>query len=322
MKEILRVEGLTVYYYTLEGVVKAVRDVSFELRRGESLCLVGESGSGKSTLGLAIMGTLPTNAKIVRGKILFDGVDIVSLGRKELEEIRGKRISIIFQDPVATFNPLFTVGEVLEDVLRYKLGLKGKEALRRRALESLKLVGLPDAERVYRSYPHELSGGILQRVAIAVALSTSPELLIADEPTTMLDVTLQAQILDLLQELRRRLGLSVIYITHNLGVAATVCDRVMIIYAGSVMELGPIDEILLNPLHPYTKRLIECVPRSSIKTGRLRHIPGMLPDLLHLPKGCVFEPRCEESMEECKVRQPKLMEVRPGHFVACLKCCK
>jgi len=322
MKEILRVEGLTVHYYTLEGVVKAVRDVSFELRRGESLCLVGESGSGKSTIGLAIMGTLPTNAKIVRGKIFFDGVDVVSLGRKELEEIRGKRISIIFQDPVATFNPLFTVGEVLEDVLRYKLGLKDKEALRRRALESLKLVGLPDAERVYRSYPHELSGGMLQRVAIAVALSTNPELLIADEPTTMLDVTLQAQILDLLQELRRRLGLSVIYITHNLGVAATVCDRVMIIYAGSVMELGPIDEILLSPLHPYTKRLIECVPRSSIKTGRLRHIPGMLPDLLHLPKGCVFEPRCGESMEECKVRQPKLMEVRPGHFVACLKCRK
>lgn len=313
----LVVENLTIHYYTLEGIVKAVRNVSFSVERGESICLVGESGSGKSTIGLAIVGALPANAKIISGKILVNKVNVLELDQKELEKIRGKEVSIIFQDPAASFNPLFTVGQILSDVIRHKLGIDDKEKLKEKALEALRIVGLPDPERVYNSYPHELSGGMLQRAAIAVAISTNPRILVADEPTTMLDVTLQAQILDLLQYLRKKLGLALVFITHNLGVAATICDRILVIYAGSPVEFGPVDEVLLNPLHPYTRKLIECVPRSSVRVSRLKYIPGSLPDLRRLPPGCVFEPRCEEVFEICRMKTPEFVEVKPGHFVAC-----
>lgn len=313
----LVVENLTIYYYTLEGVIKAVRNVSFSVERGESICLVGESGSGKSTIGLAIVGALPANARVVSGRILVNNVNILELDQRELEKIRGREVSIIFQDPAASFNPLFTVGQILSDVIRHKLGISDRKKLKERALEVLRMVGLPDPERVYNSYPHELSGGMLQRAAIAIAISTNPKILVADEPTTMLDVTLQAQILDLLQYLRKKLGLTLVFITHNLGVAATICDRILVIYAGSTVEFGPTDEVLLNPLHPYTRKLIECVPRSSAKVGRLRYIPGSLPDLRRPPPGCVFEPRCEEALEVCRAKAPRLVEVRPGHFVAC-----
>ena len=316
----LVVENLTIHYYTLEGIVKAVRNVSFSVERGESICLVGESGSGKSTIGLAIVGALPANARVVSGKILVNNVNILELDQKELEKIRGKEVSIIFQDPAASFNPLFTIGQILSDVIRHKLGIDDKKKLKEKALEALKMVGLPDPERVYNSYPHELSGGMLQRAAIAVAISTNPKILVADEPTTMLDVTLQAQILDLLQHLRKKLGLALVFITHNLGVAAAICDKVLVIYAGSTVEFGPADEVLSNPLHPYTRKLIECVPRSSVKVGRLKHIPGSLPDLRRLPPGCVFEPRCEEALGICKMKLPKLVEVKSGHFVACHRC--
>lgn len=318
----LIVKNLTIHYYTLEGIVKAVRDVSFSVGKGESLCLVGESGSGKSTIGLAIVGALPENAKIISGEIIVNGVNILKLNSKELEEIRGKEVSIIFQDPASSFNPLFTIGQVLFDVIKHKLGIDDEKELKRRSLEVLKMVGLPDPERIYNSYPHELSGGMLQRAAIAVAISTNPKILVADEPTTMLDVTLQAQILELLQNLRRRLGLALVFITHNLGVAAAICDKILIIYAGSAVEYGPADEVLLNPLHPYTKKLIECVPRSSVKVGRLKHIRGSLPDLRKIPPGCIFEPRCDDPLEICKIREPKLVEVRPVHFVACHKYSK
>ena len=313
----LVVENLTIHYYTLEGIVKAVRNVSFSVERGESICLVGESGSGKSTIGLAIVGALPANAKIISGKILVNKVNVLELDQKELEKIRGKEVSIIFQDPAASFNPLFTVGQILSDVIRHKLGIDDKEKLKEKALEALRIVGLPDPERVYNSYPHELSGGMLQRAAIAVAISTNPRILVADEPTTMLDVTLQAQILDLLQYLRKKLGLALVFITHNLGVAATICDRILVIYAWSPIEFGPVDEVLLNPLHPYTRKLIECVPRSSVRVSRLKYIPGSLPDLRRLPPGCVFEPRCEEVFEICRMKTPEFVEVKPGHFVAC-----
>ena len=315
----LVVENLTIHYYTLEGIVKAVRGVSFSVDKGESVCLVGESGSGKSTIGLAIVGALPANARVLSGKILVNNVNILELSSKELEKIRGRSVSIIFQDPAASFNPLFTVGQMLSDVIRYKLGIHDKEELKKKAIEALKNAGLPDPERVYNSYPHELSGGMLQRAAIAVALSTRPDILIADEPTTMLDVTLQAQILELLQELRRKLGLALVFITHNLGVAAGVCDKILVIYAGAMMEFGPVDEVLVNPLHPYTRKLIECVPRSSVRVGRLKYIPGSLPDLRKLPPGCVFAPRCEEAMDICREKEPPLIEVKPGHFVACHK---
>ncbi len=313
----LVVENLTIHYYTLHGIVKAVRNVSFEVHRGESLCLVGESGSGKSTIGLSVLGALPSNARVVSGRVLIEGTNILELDEENLESIRGRKVSIIFQDPAASFNPLFTIGQVLSDIVKYKLGIDDKEEAKRVVLKALSEVGLPDPERIFNSYPHELSGGMLQRAAIAVALVTRPSVLVADEPTTMLDVTLQAQILDLLQSLRQKLGLSMLFITHNLGVAAIVCDRVAVMYAGSIVEYGPTDKILLSPKHPYTKKLIECVPRSSVRAGRLKYIPGSLPDLRRDYPGCIFAPRCDEVLEECIRVKPKLVEVEPGHAVAC-----
>ncbi len=318
-KYLLEVNNLRVNYYTLEGIVKAVRGVSFRLRRGESLCLVGESGSGKSTIGLTIIRALPQNAR-VEGNIIIDGVDILRISEEEMSrDIRGKKVSMIFQDPAATFNPLFTIGELMCDVMRHHLGIKDKVELRKRAIEMLKVVGLPDPERVFNSYPHELSGGMLQRAAIAIALSTNPELLIADEPTTMLDVTLQAQILDLLRKLKSKFNLSLIFITHNLGVAAEICDRILVMYAGVPFEEGPTEVILTRPLHPYTKRLLECVPRAHRRISRLRYIPGMLPDMKNPPPGCPFHPRCDECMDVCKKSLPLMVEVEPNHRVACHK---
>ncbi len=317
---ILKVRNLYVNYYTLEGVIRAVRGLSFELRRGESLCIVGESGSGKSTLGLTIIRALPSNAVIADGEIILNGINILTLSDEEMsKKIRGKEISMIFQDPAATFNPLFTIGQTLSDVVRYHLGIKDKEELRKHVLKMLRTVGLPDPERVYKSYPHELSGGMLQRAAIAVALSTNPKVLIADEPTTMLDVTLQAQILDLLRKLKEEFNLSMIFITHNLGVAAEVCDRILVMYAGVPFEEGPCDEVLLKPAHPYTRKLLECVPRAHRRVGRLRYIPGMLPDPKNLPRGCPFAPRCEDAMNVCKEVVPKMIEIKPNHRVACHK---
>ena len=317
---ILEVKNLSVNYVTLEGIIRAVRKLSFKLYEGESLCVVGESGSGKSTVGLAIIKALPSNAVIESGEIILEGKDLLKLSDEVMSrEIRGKKISMIFQDPAATFNPLFTIGQTLSDVIKYHLGIKDKRELSRRVISMLRTVGLPDPERVARSYPHELSGGMLQRAAIAVALSTNPRVLIADEPTTMLDVTLQAQILDLLAKLKEEFNLSVIFITHNLGVAAEVCDRVLVMYAGIAFELGPCSDVLLNPLHPYTRKLLECVPRAHRKVEKLKYIPGMLPDPRNLPTGCPFAPRCDEAMEICRKSLPKLVEVKPNHKVACHK---
>lgn len=315
----LIVNNLTIYYYTLEGVIKAVRNVSFSIERGESLCLVGESGSGKSTIGLAVAGALPENAKIVSGEILLNGINLLDFDQKQLEDIRGNEVSMIFQDPASSFNPLFTIGQVISDVMTHKLKLNDEEKVKKKALEALRIVGLPDPERVYNSYPHELSGGMLQRAAIAIAISTNPKLLIADEPTTMLDVTLQAQILDLLKTLRERLSLTLLFITHNLGVAAAICDKTLVIYAGSTVEVGPTEEVLLKPLHPYTRRLIASVPRTSVRTGKLPYIRGSLPDLRDIPPGCIFASRCDEAFEACNVKEPPLVEVNPGHLVACHK---
>ncbi len=317
---ILEVRNLSVNYITLEGVIKAVRNLSFKLYEGESLCVVGESGSGKSTVGLAIIRALPSNAVIVNGEVILEGKDLLKLSDEVMSrEIRGKKVSMIFQDPAATFNPLFTIGQTLSDVIKYHLGIKDKRELNKRVINMLRTVGLPDPERVARSYPHELSGGMLQRAAIAVALSTNPRVLIADEPTTMLDVTLQAQILDLLAKLKEEFNLSMIFITHNLGVAAEVCDRVLVMYAGIAFELGRCTDVLLNPLHPYTRKLLECVPRAHRRVEKLKYIPGMLPDPKNLPAGCPFAPRCDEAMEVCRKSLPKLIEVKPGHKVACHK---
>ena len=316
---LLDVRHLSIDYYIIEGIVHAVRDVNFRVFPKESACLVGESGSGKSTVGLTIALALPGNAKIPRGQVLFEGVDLTKISEEERIRYAGKKVSIIFQDPSATLNPLFTVGDQIKDVLKYNLGIQDNEKALKVAEGMLKRAGLPDPERVLRSYPHELSGGMAQRVNIAIALSTKPRLLVADEPTTMLDVTLQAQILDLLRRLKEELSLSMIFITHNLGVAAEICDRIMIMYAGVILEEGPTDEILTNPLHPYTKGLLDCVPRAHRKVQKLKYIPGALPDLRFPPKGCVFAERCNDAMDVCKTSSPPFIEVKPHHKVACYK---
>jgi peptide/nickel transport system ATP-binding protein len=314
---LLLVDDLTVEYHTLEGRVKAVRDASFQLRKGETLCLVGESGSGKSTIGLTIAGALPENAVVTSGRVLFDGRDLLGLSEEEAKGVRGKSITIIFQDPLASLNPLFTIGELMSDIVRTHLGVTDAERAREIALSALKVVELPDPERVLKSYPHELSGGMLQRAVIAAALSVKPKLLIADEPTTMLDVTLQAQILDLLMNLRERMHLSILFITHNLGIAAEVGDKVIVMYAGKLVEEAPANELVQNPLHPYTKGLLDCVPRAHMKYARLRHIPGTLPDLRNPPPGCPFHERCQAVRSVCKEREPDMVEVSRGHRVAC-----
>lgn len=315
---LLSVNDLTVYYYTLEGVIKAVRNVSFQINKGESVCLVGESGSGKSTIGLAVAMSLPQNARIVSGKIIYNNVNLLDLNEEERRKYRGKEISIIFQDPAAALNPLFNIGEQISDVIMYHLNIKKHEAIEQ-AKNILKRVGLPDPERIIKLYPHELSGGMLQRVSIAIALSTNPKILIADEPTTMLDVTLQAQILELLSKLRDEFNLSMLFITHNLGVAAEICEKIIVMYAGMIVEEGPVDEVLLNPLHPYTKKLLESVPRAQIKVKKLKHIPGTIPDLRFIPHGCPFAERCDERMEICTKEIPKSININPGHRVACIK---
>jgi len=316
---ILKVSNLTIYYYTIEGIIKAVRNISFEINKGESLCLVGESGSGKSTVGLAIAMALPSNARIVRGEIVYSDINLLTLDEKEREKYRGKEISIIFQDPVASINPLFTIGEQLYDVISNNLGINDNNSIRKISINALKKAGLSDYERILKSYPHELSGGMLQRASIAIALSSNPKLLIADEPTTMLDVTLQAEILDLLNTLKSEYNLSILFITHNLGVAAEICNRIIIMYAGNILEEGSTDEILLNPLHPYTEKLIKCVPRSQIKVEKLRHIPGVLPDPKNPPKGCPFQSRCEYSREICAKQIPRFIKIKGNHSVACFK---
>mgnify|MGYP001773084223 CR=1 FL=1 len=311
---ILRVEDLSIDYVILGGAIKAVRNVSFEVYEGEVVCLVGESGSGKSTVGLAIAGALPENAIIRSGRIIFMGRDLLEA------ETRNKKfgnIMMVFQDPAATLNPLFKVGEVISDVIKTHLKIKERERIREKALEMFRMVELPDPVRIYDSYPHELSGGMLQRVVIAIALSTSPRMLIADEPTTMLDVTLQAQIIDLLLGLKRKLGLSMLFITHNLGVASEIADRIIVMYGGELIEEANSSELINNPLHPYTRDLIECIPRTHIKYSKLKHIPGTIPDLTNPLKGCIFSDRCSLVMDVCRVVKPLLREYSRNHKVAC-----
>ncbi|MFN3267772.1 MAG: ABC transporter ATP-binding protein [Zestosphaera sp.] len=316
-EKLLKVSDLTIHYHTVEGVIKAVRNVSLEVNAGDSLCIVGESGSGKSTLGLAISLSLPKNAVVVSGSILYRGRDLLKLKTSEVGRYRGKEISMVFQDPATTFNPLFTIGEHLTDILRHHFGVSREEALER-AVELLKMVRLPDQARILRAYPHELSGGMLQRAAIAAALSTNPKILIADEPTTMLDVTTQSQILDLINSLKRELNLTLILITHNLGIAGEVCSRTAVMYAGTLLEEGPTEDIILNPLHPYTAKLIKAVPIITKTQGRLSHIPGVLPDLRNPPKGCPFVDRCELATLECSASQPEYFRVGGVRRVACV----
>jgi peptide/nickel transport system ATP-binding protein len=319
-KPLLEVKGLKTYFYTEDGVVRAVDGVNFEVYPGEVLGLVGESGCGKSVTSLSIMRLISRPGNIDEGQILLDGEDLLKLPEEEMIKVRGNRISMIFQQPQTALNPVFKVGDQLAEVLDVHQDL-GKEAGWKRAVALLKMVGVPDPERRAEAYPHELSGGMAQRVMIAMALACVPELLIADEPTTALDVTIQAQILDLMRDLRREMGTSVILITHDLGVVAEMAERVAVMYAGEIVEQTDVNTLFDEPLHPYTQGLIGSIPILGEIKERLDVIPGSVPNLVNLPPGCRFAPRCQArfkyNLTICAEVKPELEEVKQGHFVRC-----
>jgi oligopeptide transport system ATP-binding protein len=314
---LLSVKDLRTYFETEDGTVKAVDGISFELKQGETLGIVGESGSGKSVANLSIMRLIPNPpGKIVSGSIMFDGRDVLKLSPREVRDIRGKRIAMIFQDPMTSLNPFMRVSKQLMEVTQLHLGHTRKEA-RAHAIKMLEHVGIPDAHQRVDSYPHEFSGGMRQRVMIAMALSCEPELLIADEPTTALDVTIQAQILELIKRLKTETGASVILITHDLGVVAGMTDHIIVMYAGKVFEQAATTELFERPANPYTRGLLRSVPDPTDEQGQLYQIPGLPPDVAHLPPGCPFAPRCERAEDICRREFPPNVEVTPGHYSLC-----
>lgn len=316
---LLDVHHLTTHFHTRAGIVRAVNDVSFSLEKGETLGIVGESGSGKSVTCYSIMGILPEPpAKIENGHAFFDGVDLLQCSSTQRQAIRGKRISMIFQDPMTSLNPYLRIEDQLIEPLLIHEKLNRKTAVSR-AIAALEEVGIQGASSRIRSYPHEFSGGMRQRVMIAMALITQPEILIADEPTTALDVTVQAQILELIRDLQKRKGMAVIFVTHDLGIISNFCDRVMVMYAGSVMETGDTRSIFYQPQHPYNRALQKSIPGLQPKGQELYTIPGSPPNLLKLMPGCPFAPRCEYVVQKCRDTPIGLIESQPGHFTACLR---
>ncbi|AJG40306.1 peptide ABC transporter ATP-binding protein [Thermotoga sp. RQ7] len=317
MKEpLLRVENLKTYFYTEDGVVKAVDGVSFDVFEGETLGIVGESGSGKSVTSLSIMRLLDQNGRIEDGKIVFKGKNLLELSESEMRKIRGKEIAMIFQEPMVALNPVFTIGDQIMEAIMLHQNVSEKEA-RKMAIDMLRKVGIPEPEKRVDEYPHQLSGGMRQRAMIAMALSCRPSLLIADEPTTALDVTIQAQILELMKELQREYGMAIILITHDMGVVAEMSDKVAVMYAGKVVEYGDVKTIFNEPKHPYTYALLESTPRIDIDQERLKSIPGNVPDPLNFPTGCKFHPRCEFFVKgKCDVEEPKLEDIG-NHRVRC-----
>lgn len=310
-------ENLKTYFYTEDGVVKAVDGVSFEVREGETLGIVGESGSGKSVTSLSIMRLLDQNGKIVDGKIIFKGRNLLELSESEMRKIRGKEIAMIFQEPMVALNPVFTIGDQIMEAIILHQNLSEKEA-RKMAIDLLRKVGIPEPEKRVDEYPHQLSGGMRQRAMIAMALSCRPSLLIADEPTTALDVTIQAQILELMKELQREYGMAIILITHDMGVVAEMSDKVAVMYAGKVVEYGDVKTIFTEPKHPYTYALLESIPRIDVEQERLKSIPGNVPDPLNFPPGCKFHPRCEFFEKgKCDVEEPELEDLDGNHKVRC-----
>ena len=313
----LEIKGLKTQFYTEDGVIKAVDGVDLYVKRGETLGIVGESGCGKSVTSLSVMRLVSAPGKITEGKIIFDGADLLKLPEKEMTKIRGNRISMIFQQPTTCLNPVFKIGDQISEVLNIHQSL-GKEAGQKRAIELLRMVGIPSPEKRAQAYPHEISGGQAQRVMIAMALACAPELLIADEPTTALDVTIQAQILDLMRGLKEKTGTAIMLITHDLGVVAEMADRVVVMYAGQIVEEADVRTLFAHPLHPYTKGLLGSIPVLGVVRDRLDVIPGFVPNLLNPPPGCRFEPRCEickgAARERCQVENPPLREVEPGHW--------
>ncbi len=314
---LLQIKELETHFFTSEGVVRAVNGVSYDVQPGETLGLVGESGSGKSVSALSLMRLIPNPpGKIVGGEVIFDGESLLDVDDARMREIRGNDIAMVFQEPMTSLNPVLTIGRQLTEALELHLSLKRRDA-ETRAIELLHLVGIPAAEERLHDYPHQFSGGMRQRVMIAMALSCDPKLLLADEPTTALDVTIQAQVLEVMARLSRELGTAVIVITHNLGVVARYADRVNVMYAGRIVESGSANEIYHNPRHAYTLGLLESVPRLDARTGRLIPIEGVPPDLTNLPAGCAFEPRCRFATDICREERPELTEVFEGHKMAC-----
>ena len=321
---LLEVRDLTIHFFTEEGVIRAVENVSFEIYPGEILGVVGESGCGKSVTGLSLLRLIPIPpGRIVNGEILFDERSLLQLEEKEMESVRGNDISMIFQEPMTSLNPVFTIGNQIVEAILLHQGLD-KTAARKRAIEMLDRVKIPSPDKRIDSYPHQLSGGMRQRAMIAMALSCQPKLLIADEPTTALDVTIQNQVLQLLKEIQSDMGMSVMLITHDLGVVAEIADRVAVMYAGRIFEYGPIEAIFGKMRNPYTRGLMRSIPQLTEKKNRLNAIPGQVPDPMDLPVGCKFHPRCDLMIEDCKKEEPPLFQVNGDHFSRCIRwkeCC-
>jgi oligopeptide/dipeptide ABC transporter ATP-binding protein len=318
---LLQIKDLCTWLYTLEGVVKAVDEVSFDLNRGEILGLVGESGCGKTMTALSILRLFPSPpGKIVRGEINFEGNDLIKLSASQMRDIRGKSISIIFQEPMTSLNPVLTIGFQISEAILTHQNLKRQEAIKK-AVEMLHLVGIPSPEKRFHEYPHQLSGGMRQRAMIAMALACRAKLLIADEPTTALDVTIQAQILDLMLKIKEEMDTAIILITHNLGVIAEMTQRVGVMYAGRLMEVADVFDLFKDPLHPYTRGLLLTIPRIDQNISKydnpLKEIPGTVPTLIDLPQGCKFYPRCSYAFDKCQNEEPPLELKRSGHSVRC-----
>ena len=316
-KNLVEVKNLEVSFFTYAGEVKAVRGISYNLKPGEVMGIVGESGSGKSVSSYGLMGIIPEPGKVIGGRILFEGRDVTAMSEKELLKIRGKDISMIFQDPMTSLNPLFTIGNQIEESLRKHTSLD-KDQRQKRMVELLTLVGINQPEKRLKQSPHEFSGGMRQRVMIAMALACDPKLLIADEPTTALDVTIQAQILELLKELKDKIHMGIVFITHDLGVVSDICDSISVMYAGTIVESGSSDQIFYEPRHPYTWGLLASVPKiDTDEHQRLIPIEGNPVDLINPPKGCPFAPRCKHCMKICIDQAPPQCQVGEGHMAAC-----
>ena len=316
--KLFEIKNLKTFFHTEAGTVKAVNDVSFDIFKGEVLGIVGESGSGKSVTSLSINRLIPNPpGEIVSGEIIYDGKNLLELSYEEMRKYRGRHISMIFQEPMTSLNPVLRVGVQMNEVLVEHEGISEKEATKK-SIEMLDAVGIPEPERRINDYPHQFSGGMRQRIMIAMALQCNPSLLIADEPTTALDVTIQAQILDLMMELKdSRNDAAILLITHDLAVIAETCDRVIVMYGGVIQEIATIDELFKNPLHPYTKALMNSIPKIDQKVDRLNTLKGMVPSILDMPVGCKFCTRCDFVEQKCEDTEPELIEIKDGHFVRC-----
>lgn len=317
-KDLVNIKNLRTYFHTEDGTVRAVDDVSFKIKEGETIGIVGESGCGKSITAMSIMRLIGGSGNIESGIIEFEGKDLLKLDENQMRNIRGNKISVIFQEPMTSLNPVFTIGSQITEAITLHQDVSRKDA-ELKAVEALKLVGIPRADEIVKEFPHELSGGMRQRAMIAMAVSCNPKLLIADEPTTALDVTIQAQILDLMRDLKNKLGTSIMLITHDLGVIAEMADYVVVMYAGKVVEEAPVLEIFKNPMHPYTVGLLNSKPSLTQDKERLHSIPGQVPNPLKMPEGCYFNPRCSKAMEICKKKAPEIMEKGTDgvHKVSC-----